>query len=110
MYLDEATIKAILDKAGYSGYKKLYISSVLRKTKANGDIFKAVIKDLGAKASDILHIGDTWINDIERPKSLGISTIFFPKAKEVFENKNNGINTNLCHNIAETVSSIMCNS
>lgn len=110
MYLDEATIRAILDKAGYSGYKKLYISSVLRKTKANGDIFKAVIKDLGAKASDILHIGDTWINDIERPKSLGISTIFFPKAKEVFENKINGINTNLCHNIGETVCGIMCNS
>ena len=109
MYLDEATIRAILDKAGYSGYKKLYISSVLRKTKANGDIFKAVIKDLGAKASDILHIGDTWINDIERPKSLGISTIFFPKAKEVFENKINGINTNLCHNIGETVCGIMCN-
>lgn len=110
MYLDEATIRAILDKAGYSGYKKLYISSVLRKTKANGDIFKAVIKDLGAKVSDILHIGDTWINDIERPKSLGISTIFFPKAKEVFENKINGINTNLCHNIGETVCGIMCNS
>ena len=109
MYLDEATIRAILDKAGYGGYKKLYISSVLRKTKANGDIFKAVIKDLGAKASDILHIGDTWINDIERPKSLGISTIFFPKAKEVFENKINGINTNLCHNIGETVCGIMCN-
>lgn len=110
MYLDEDTIKAIIKKSGYDGYKKLYISSVLRKTKANGDIFKAVIKDLGVKASDILHIGDTWINDIERPKSLGINTIFFPKAKEVFENKINGVNTNLCHNIDETVSSIMCNS
>ena len=88
MYLDEDTIKAILNKSGYEGYKKLYISSALRKTKANGDIFKAVLKDLGVKASDMLHIGDTWINDIERPKSLGIDTIFFPKAREVFENKN----------------------
>lgn len=110
MYLDEDTIKAILNKSGYEGYKKLYISSALRKTKANGDIFKAVLKDLGVKASDMLHIGDTWINDIERPKSLGIDTIFFPKAREVFENKINGANTNLCHNIGESVCGVMCDS
>ena len=58
----------------------------------------------------MLHIGDTWINDIERPKSLGIDTIFFPKAREVFENKINGANTNLCHNIGESVCGVMCDS
>lgn len=109
MYLDEATIKAMLEKAGYRNYKRLYLSSKLRLTKAQGDIFKAVIKDLNVKAQDILHIGDTWINDIIRPKSLGINTIFFPKAIEVFENKIKGINTNLCHNIANSVCGVMCN-
>lgn len=110
MYLDEDTIKTMLGNAGYNGYKKLYLSSVLRKTKANGDIFKAVIKDLGCKPSDILHIGDTWINDIERPKALGINTVFFPKAREVFENKINGVTTNLCQSIGESVCGVMCNS
>lgn len=110
MYLDEDTIKTMLEKAGYRGYKKLYLSSSMRLTKARGDIFKAVLKDLKAESKDILHIGDTWVNDIVRPKSLGIDTIFFPKAVEVFENKIKGINTNLCYNIAQTVSGTICNS
>lgn len=110
MYLDEGTIKKILDNAGYKGYKKLYLSSTLRLTKASGDIFKAVIKDLSIKPEDILHIGDTWVNDIVKPKSLGINTIFFPKAIEVFENKIKGVNTNMCHNIAQAVSGVICNS
>lgn len=110
MYLDEVTIKAMLEKAGYKNYKKLYLSSSMRLTKARGDIFKAVLKDLNAEPKDILHIGDTWVNDIVRPKSLGIDTVFFPKAIEVFENKIKGISTNLCHSIAQTVSGTMCNS
>lgn len=110
MYLDENTIIKILDKAGYKGYKKIYLSSSLRLTKANGDLFKAVIKDLGADGKDIIHIGDTWVNDIVRPKKFGIETIFMPKATEVFENKINGVVTNLCSKIGQAVSGIICDS
>ncbi|MGN1317736.1 MAG: HAD-IA family hydrolase [Lachnospirales bacterium] len=110
MYLDKDTINKMLEKAGYTGFKKLYLSSELRLTKARGDIFKAVVKDLSVSPKDIIHIGDTWVNDIVRPKSLGIKTIFFPKASEVFENKIQGLNSNLCHNIANTVCGTMCNS
>ncbi len=110
MYLDRETIEAMLERAGYKEYEKLYISSEMRLTKAHGDLFKAVADDLGAKPSDILHIGDTWVNDIIRPRSLGIKTIFFPKATEVFENRIKDINTNLCHNIAQSVCGTMCDS
>ncbi len=110
MYLDYDTIKSILDKAGYTGYKKLYLSSDYRKTKANGDLFKAVIKELNTEGKNIIHIGDTWVNDTVRPKQLGIETIFFPKAIEVFENKIDGVNTNLCSKIGQAVSGILCDS
>ena len=110
MYLDRATVEAMLEKAGYKGYEKLYLSSEMRLTKACGDLFKAVIKDMGISQKDMIHIGDTWVNDVERPKSLGIRTIFFPKTTEVFENKIKGMNTNLCHCIGSSVCGAMCDS
>lgn len=110
MYLDRATIESILNKAGYKGYKKLYLSSELRLTKASGDLFKTVIKDLKTDGTNIIHIGDTWVNDIIRPKTYGIETMFFPKAIEVFENKINGVTTNRCSKIGQAVSGAMCDS
>ncbi len=110
MYLSEDVIKKMLKKHGYTGYKKLYLSSSQRLTKHTGDLFKAVLKDLGVKGSDILHIGDTWNNDIVKPKELGIETVFFPKATEVYENKINGCITNNCGNIGDVISGPVCNN
>lgn len=99
MYLDEATIKCILDKNGYKGYEELYLSSSMRLTKSNGALFKEVLKDLKTEGSNVLHIGDTWQNDITNAQAFGMKTIFLPKTIEVFENKIQGLNTNECSTI-----------
>jgi len=87
MYLDEEIIQTILKRCGYQGFEKLYLSSRHRLTKHTGDLFRFVIKDLGVNGKDIIHIGDTWESDRNNAEKAGIQTMFFPKAKEVFENK-----------------------
>lgn len=101
MYLDEETIVKILNKNEYYGYEKLYLSSTLRLTKYSGALFKAVLEDLNIKGNKILHLGDTWQNDIVNAKAAGIETMFIPKAIEVFENKIPNICTNNCGYIAK---------
>ncbi|MCL2398600.1 MAG: glycosyltransferase [Defluviitaleaceae bacterium] len=88
MYLKRDSIEAILQKCGYSDYRHLFLSSEVKLTKYhNGELFNHVLVALNVKGNDILHIGDTWISDIANAKSRGFETLFFPKAKEVFEGK-----------------------
>lgn len=105
MYLVKNTIEDILNKHNYSGYDKLYLSSDVRLTKNSGDLFKYVVKDLKLrKGFHIYHIGDTWNNDYVNSEKAGFSPLFFPKAKEVFENKINGVCTNNLSSMLENSS------
>lgn len=107
MYLTRDTIEKILRKNGYKEYEKLYLSSELRLTKNSGEIFDHVKKDLLLTKQDhIYHVGDTWRNDVECAKKAGFDPLFLPKAKEVFENKIQDLNTNDCSKMAEIASSI----
>lgn len=99
MYLREKTVKEILSDCGYEGYEALFLSSELGLTKNSSNLFKAALKELKISPSDMLHIGDTWRNDVENPKSMGINTAFFPKATEVYENKIQNLTTNNCSDL-----------
>lgn len=104
MYLKEDTIKEILKKNGYEDYHKLYLSSEIRLTKNNGSLYGYIKKELGVPGPvHIFHIGDTWQNDYINADKNGFSPIFFPKAKEIFENKIEGICTNYCASLADIV-------
>lgn len=61
MYLSSEILKEILEKNGYSKYEKLYVSCEYNKTKANGELYKYVIQELGVDTSKLIHIG----NDIK---------------------------------------------
>lgn len=73
MYLDRQTIRAILEKIGMD-YEKLYISSEIGKTKASGELFEYVLKDLNLSPNNIVHTGDNELNDIINPRKYGISS------------------------------------
>lgn len=97
MYLNRETIVRILEKNGYGDYYKLYVSSENRLTKNTGSLYKYVCKDL--KLNDeihIYHIGDTWQNDYINSQKHGFDPILLPKAKEIFENRIQGVITNDC--------------
>ena len=99
MYLDRKILEEILEECGISGYESLFISCQERCLKYNGRLFIRAISKLGISAKDIMHIGDSWISDIEGSKRVHMDAVFFPKAIEVFENKIQGCQTNHCADI-----------
>lgn len=92
MYLPKSTVEKILRKEGYIGYKKLYLSSEILLTKATGNLYKFVQKDLNfKKASEIMHIGDNWNSDVEKAKKNGWQAGHLTKATDILKNYNPGV-------------------
>lgn len=77
MYLPEHFVCRILEREGFEGYEKLYLSSSVGKTKRSGDLFKFILDELG-RENRVLHIGDSYTSDYEIPNRLGIEAICIP--------------------------------
>ena len=65
MYLDEEFINKVLSDLGYDAYYRLYISGKKRGSKAEGDLFEIISKELGTRR--IIHIGDSFKGDYLMP-------------------------------------------
>lgn len=99
MYLPSAFLSKVLKKQGFTGFKKLYVSGELGKTKACGTLFRHIIDDLGVAPGDILHIGDNECADYKNPRKYGIVAVKYKQlltrfletnkfAKEFFDKSN----------------------
>ena len=69
IYLLKDSIIKILEKNGYS-FDAYYVSSELRKTKADGTIFEYIKRK--EKTDKILHIGDNYFSDFVNAEEHGI--------------------------------------
>lgn len=78
MYLSSEVIGKMLDKCGVTGYKKLYVSCEAGCGKANGELYKKVLEDLGIPSRKLLHIGDNRKRDVWIPRFMGIHTRYVP--------------------------------
>lgn len=96
MYLSGDIIREILLQNGYDGYQDIFVSSDLNKRKSSADIYKYVLKEMKIIGKQMLHIGDNWQLDCEIPQTIGINTVHFPKAIDVFEDRNQQYGTNNC--------------
>lgn len=76
-YMGEKELSKILKHHDLLKYfTKIYSSMDVLKTKRNnGEIFKYFSKVENIDFSNIIHVGDNQISDIDIPKSLGIETI-----------------------------------
>ncbi len=78
MYFTETEIRAFLEKNGYVGFRKLYVSADYRKRKEEGDLFDVVLaenaENLGVEPSDWLHVGDNPRSDGEAAREKGLKT------------------------------------
>ena len=83
MYLSEPVIEKILENCRISGYRKLFLSSTLKKTKHAGDLFAHVLEACHKKPEQMLHIGDNLKSDYLIPKSKSIRAFRYvpPKKK-----------------------------
>lgn len=96
MYLPEEFVKNILKREGIFGYKKLYLSSTIGKTKSSGELFDLIKKDIGP-GKKIIHIGDSFKSDYKMPKSKGIDAIQIPTIidNHAFKLKESNIECNI---------------
>lgn len=72
MYLPLAFLTDIIHEAGYSNYKKLYLSCEYRKTKRTGELFQIFLQEEGINPKSVLHIGDSMYADVLGAKRAGI--------------------------------------
>ena len=85
MYLDRDTIKRILKKINVFE-DVLYLSSEVGVTKVSGKLFPYVLKDMQIKPSQMVHLGDNLVSDLQRPKEAGIAAFKRLLPNRIFEN------------------------
>lgn len=108
MYLPEECIVTLLENAGYTGAKKIYVSNAYHKSKAEGSLYREVIKEwcntdieavriksgnvlsgkaqktranagyLNANGFSVVHIGDNPHSDKKVAVKCGIDVLPYP--------------------------------
>lgn len=87
MYLPTVTIESILHSCGIEGHSGLYVSSKYGVTKCDGDLYGLVLKDLGARPDELLHVGDSRHSDYDVPKRLGIGAYRLRRPMDAYKKK-----------------------
>lgn len=80
MYLPYETIEAMVIKTGYTGYKKLYVSSDYGVRKKEGQLYDIVIAEQKLKPSKHLHVGDNKAADVDQSQARGMHAFRIPRA------------------------------
>ena len=80
MYLPKECLGQILKKCGYQGYQKLYVSNAYGKNKADGSLYKEVLKE---NPEPMVHVGDHPVSDVKMAKRAGITAIYYPNVNRL---------------------------
>ena len=104
MYLDYEYIHQLLNKKGYKDIEKCYVSSKIGLTKATGNLYSYVLKDLNIdKPEEILHIGDNYQSDFLNAQNIGYRVCHVSKAQDLLMNYNPSVWT------GDGIKNILCN-
>lgn len=87
MYLPEKCIRDMLEKCGYSDYEKVFVSAEYGALKQTGKLYNEVLAELGIDNSQILHIGDNEVSDVQAALEKKIDAYFVPKVWDLFINE-----------------------
>lgn len=82
MYLSEAFLRKILEKNGYTGFEKIYVSCEYDKNKASGELFEFVKEELLLNDNEIIHVGDNENSDVKKARKAGFSTCYYPNVNK----------------------------
>ena len=86
MYLPLDVIRQLLQKRGYAGYERLYLSSDVGYAKATGRLYDYIAKDLHIAPGNFLHIGDNETADARRARERGWQVMYLPKCVDMLMN------------------------
>ena len=83
IYLPSDFLRSMLEKNGFTGFDKLYVSCEHGCSKSDGRLYKKIKKDYPGKS--FIHVGDNKVSDVDRAKEAGFETHYYPNAdKEAF--------------------------
>ena len=75
MYLPKPMMEQLLNKAGYTGYEKVYVSCDYECSKRDGGLYRYLKADHPGKT--IVHVGDNPESDMKQAETNGIDTRFY---------------------------------
>ena len=76
-----------MEKNGYCGIKKIYVSNEIRETKVSGNLYKYVLNDLKIDSNKIIHIGDNYYSDVAKALEHKITAYCLYKTSDILKNK-----------------------
>ena len=82
MYLSHDFLEKLLDKNGYGGFSKLYVSCEYGKNKGCGNLFEVVKKDFPT-GTGIIHVGDNEQSDVRMAQKAGFATYHYPNVNKM---------------------------
>ena len=74
-YMDKKFLITILNKCKLYGYKNIFVSSELKKSKSNREIY-LYIKNKFGKNKNFLHIGDNKTSDVIKARKSGFTACY----------------------------------
>ena len=79
MYLSREHIEELLIKNGYEGFSKVYVSCEYGISKADGKLYKKVLKELSGQYAErkIVHVGDNPVSDVRNAQKAGFDTLHY---------------------------------
>lgn len=81
MYIPQALMVKLLEKCGYTGYEKLYVSCDYGCSKRSQSLYKYVQRDYEEKS--IIHVGDNSISDVQSAQAVGLATYYYKNCHEI---------------------------
>jgi predicted HAD superfamily hydrolase len=83
MYLPAEFLRKVLDKNGYTGYQRIYVSGEEKvKKSGRGDLYKRVAEHY--QADRILHMGDNYKSDFENAKKANFKAVYIESTMNAF--------------------------
>lgn len=82
MYLPGDFLGRLLEKNGYMGISRLYISCEYNMGKRDGGLFERVKEDYRENAS-IVHVGDNLHSDVKMAVKSGFASIYYPNINKM---------------------------
>lgn len=81
MYLPESFLSELLERKGYIGISRLYVSCEYGMSKRDGKLYKLVKEELGTNVK-LIHVGDNEYSDVTMGRYSGFSTKYYPNVNK----------------------------
>ena len=88
MYLPKTMIQEIcenVDPEGSAAVDRIFSSADEILSKRSGRIFEFIAEEMGLDSRDFLHVGDSFLGDVEMPRENGWDALHFPISRREAE-------------------------